>query len=851
VKNALRFTYTPLSQIEHLYENPSGAVTTGSGGVPTGSTVVVDYAYANAAPAGGTGGSNYSRMTQMVRPDGVIQKFEYDDRISRMRLSRYGDATAGLPDEELIEYSYVGSNMVAVADYAPIDVQLDYTLSHDGKRRSGTYTSGTAGSYPGYDRFGRIARQAWADGTLSTHASLATVPNIPPIFEELYTYDRAANRLMRTDGRPGASWGNRDFGYSYDGLDRLTEAKRGHYDSTPSWVSAVGSQQWALDMLGNWSTVSTDVNGDGTYGGSGEVSIRTHNTANELISFRDPAALTIPTTPIYDDNGNLRQINIGLLRSGPLTYDHDAWNRLVRVHYPPVSRGSDLVIGEYEYYGLHWRSLKRADTSAVADGLDEQRAFYYDADWRIIEERVDSNYVTAPGLDRVIEQYWGGRYVDDAVMRRTSNDVASLTQHPCNRYFQLSDAQYSVRAVLDAGAKLVERVDYTAYGAARHHWAGDVDGDGAVSSSDSTYLLGSGISIGDASYRVECDLNRDGTVDTSDSSLIGSTKTAQQVGVISDPAGPDNDIGFDGYVYSPEASDYLARFRWYDALRYGRWIERDPAGYVAGSNLYEYVRSSPSVLADAVGLWDSSGHYYTTFIAAMTCGGTRSTAEAQNLAYYSQLPDQDRRFDAVDAGLSRMLSLGLSDLFGGFDKDIQEWLHSLHGGGPEDIAKRRACLKKMLESGELDPWEEGFVIHALGDAFAHVMTDQNGNPIKAFGGPLGHAFQGHGPDNIGEHPRNYGEYLESLCAALGGTPEQTQSLINHMDPNSFRGMSAEEVSDKLRKMAIGMTLDPNYDPDCPSCGGRAKMDGKDVPTPEQLRSLFDKMKKACPCVTGK
>ncbi len=89
---------------------------------------------------------------------------------------------------------------------------------------------------------------------------------------------------------------------------------------------------------------------------------RTHNDVNEL-SDRDPdgsggndkLALT------YDKAGNLRTEEVG---SGPITvtYTHDAWNRLVKVEYGTDDRG------EYEYNGLNWRIIKRADTDLDGAG---------------------------------------------------------------------------------------------------------------------------------------------------------------------------------------------------------------------------------------------------------------------------------------------------------------------------------------------------------------------------------------------------------------------------------------------------------------------------------------------------
>ncbi|MFN5496261.1 MAG: RHS repeat-associated core domain-containing protein, partial [bacterium] len=39
----------------------------------------------------------------------------------------------------------------------------------------------------------------------------------------------------------------------------------------------------------------------------------------------------------------------------------------------------------------------------------------------------------------------------------------------------------------------------------------------------------------------------------------------------------------------------------------GRWLERDPAGYVDGMGLYEYVRGGPIAAVDPSGLSTATG----------------------------------------------------------------------------------------------------------------------------------------------------------------------------------------------------------------------------------------------------
>jgi hypothetical protein len=71
-------------------------------------------------------------------------------------------------------------------------------------------------------------------------------------------------------------------------------------------------------------------------------------------------------------------------------------------------------------------------------------------------------------------------------------------------------------------------------------------------------------------------------------------------GTLSSP-GIANRTGYCGYRFAPETEMYLARNRWLSPPL-GRWIERDPLGYVDGMGLYEYVKGRPSILRDPLGL---------------------------------------------------------------------------------------------------------------------------------------------------------------------------------------------------------------------------------------------------------
>ncbi len=66
------------------------------------------------------------------------------------------------------------------------------------------------------------------------------------------------------------------------------------------------------------------------------------------------------------------------------------------------------------------------------------------------------------------------RYIDDAVMRRLYTPGTSDGIQYEKFWFHLTDVQFSTVAMITEAGKLVERVEYDAYGQARHRWGDDV-----------------------------------------------------------------------------------------------------------------------------------------------------------------------------------------------------------------------------------------------------------------------------------------------------------------------------------------------------------------------------------------
>ena len=80
-----------------------------------------------------------------------------------------------------------------------------------------------------------------------------------------YGYDYSSNRLWRENSLTHGTAKEFDEYYTYDGLDRLTNADRGTLDDPPAEGLLAGTtsfrQGWGLDPVGNWDTFKWDSNG--------------------------------------------------------------------------------------------------------------------------------------------------------------------------------------------------------------------------------------------------------------------------------------------------------------------------------------------------------------------------------------------------------------------------------------------------------------------------------------------------------------------------------------------------------------------------------------------------------------
>ncbi len=257
----------------------------------------------------------------------------------------------------------------------------------------------------------------------------------------------------------------------------------------------------------------------------------------------------------YDDNGNVTS-------DGLFDFEYDAWNRIVTVSFPDAA----VTVAGFEYDGLNRRIRKTVtnwgtgivmdsliDTEGVQAGEREERYFY--AGWRVVEERTG-------GGDVIAQTVWGTEYIDAPICRdrNTKFETTSCLDESSRRYFYHQDINFRVTALTDESGEIVERYDYDAYGAAR------IYSGGAVANSGEGGVLLAVSSVG-------------------------------------------NPYMHQGLRRDDETGTFENRMRCYNP-RIGRFMQRDPAGYVDGMNLHEYVNSAAWSLIDPLGLCADEEVYF-------------------------------------------------------------------------------------------------------------------------------------------------------------------------------------------------------------------------------------------------
>ena len=187
------------------------------------------------------------------------------------------------------------------------------------------------------------------------------------------------------------------------------------------------------------------------------------------------------------------------------------------------------------------------------------REYYYNNQWQNLEVRKDAGKARAgspsaePDLATTLnEQYvWSARYVDAPVLRdRDTGTDGTLDE----TLYYTTDGNSNITALVGTDGAVVERYVYDSYGKV-------------------TFLTGAWV----------------------------KTQIGQETaGTLSAYA---TEVLYCGYRFDSESGLYHVRHRVYH-VTLGRWMQRDPQGYVDGMSLYTYVGGNPLSGVDPLGLFE-------------------------------------------------------------------------------------------------------------------------------------------------------------------------------------------------------------------------------------------------------
>jgi len=301
-----------------------------------------------------------NRLTSVTVPDGQTVSYQYDAVGNR--------ASVTYPDGRTITYAYDAANrLTSVTDWE--DRTTAYSYDAVGNRIGISYPNGTSASYtydsanrltaltntgPGHEIFSsfsytldkvgnrtQVAEQvfdvptptptptptATATPTSTPTPTPTATPPLKYVYLPLILKGCSLSYPKPISPKPNISVfspGSRTIDYTYDALNRLTQAAYSDGDT-------VG---YAYDPMGNRTSMTAN----------GTTTTYTYDAADRLLSAAD-------TTFTWDNNGNM-------LSKGSITYTYDYANRLVR-----VISGTTAV--QFTYDGDGKRSSKTVNGAAT------------------------------------------------------------------------------------------------------------------------------------------------------------------------------------------------------------------------------------------------------------------------------------------------------------------------------------------------------------------------------------------------------------------------------------------------------------------------------------------------------
>ena len=433
------------------------------------------------------------------------------------------------------------------------------------------------------------------------------VSSATQINQAAYAYNPVGNRTSLTDRR-----GSQAFGY--DTLDRLTSA------SHPLLATP---QAFAYDAVGNRTTGGSVVNAGNQL------------TADVTFAYQ------------YDDNGNLTRKTL-LAMGNYSQYTYDAENRLTKVEDFVAGNPTAFATSTYRYDGLGRRIEK------VANG--QTKRYVYDGEDILLEydgtNVLQARYTHGPGIDEPLSRTpmvpgvgsghtavlasspdgLTGPVVDDGIrvngqvsigfVLATGVPTPAIGQPITATGSHLPVAPINVTTASSIGTLAVDLIDTGGIGGhaplylvVRDQATTQVVRSQLLFAARATFAsttpIGTPVVVASTTVPVTTALasafyHQDGlgTVTDLTDSTGATTKSysydaygniVEQTGTVEQP------YTYTGREFDSENGLYYYRARAYDP-RIGRFLQGDPVGIAAGTNLYSYVDNNPLNLIDPSGL---------------------------------------------------------------------------------------------------------------------------------------------------------------------------------------------------------------------------------------------------------
>ena len=437
------------------------------------------------------------------------------DLSGRMLTACRGVMTSSTCAGWLVTFTYDGANRVMHATQN--GKAINYVYDIPGRKRTLTYPGGRTisehtdarsrlGSIDdvspslvqySYDAANRVVSRVYRNLTeaLYTYNANNWITSLNHVKADLtriagfaQDFDHEGNKRFESKLSDTGGSDARSEAYQYDKIYRLIDFKVGNLVGATVPLPLTQTQ-YDLDGVGNWNVKTKD----------GIPEIRVHDAVNEITRIKVKSS---PPVPIRSDlNGNLNE-------DERYRYNYDEENLLASV----VRKADNRVVGQYQYDALGRRVVA---VTNPAGGFLETR-FFYDRS-RIIEEQ------DVAGLTKATYVY--GNYIDEVL----TMDRAAQT------YYYHQNALWSVAAVTNSSANVVERYSYNDYGCV-------------------SVTNGAGVALPANSW--------------------GTPHSA-----IANP------YLFIGREVDEESGLYYYRARYYDCAK-GRFLQTDPLGYGDGLNFY-------------------------------------------------------------------------------------------------------------------------------------------------------------------------------------------------------------------------------------------------------------------------